>query len=81
MLDAAAPEVAAALALIDARLAAQQRDQGVPGLSAGIVADQQLLWARGNGQAVLAPVAERRRTRQEAAELPAPPPRLGALRR
>jgi CubicO group peptidase (beta-lactamase class C family) len=55
MLDAADPEVAAALALVDARLAAEQRDQGVPGLSAGIVADQQLLWARGYGHAVLAP--------------------------
>lgn len=45
------PELRAALGLLDAQLAGERRDRGIPGLSAGVVADQELLWARGFGLA------------------------------
>ena len=47
------PEVAGALAAIDAHLAGVVRYEKVPGISAGIVYDQELLWSRGYGHANL----------------------------
>ena len=43
------PEVAGALAAIDAHLAGVQTYERVPGISAGIVYDQDLIWHNGYG--------------------------------
>ncbi len=48
-----APEIRAAIALADALIAGEQRDRKVPGISAGIVYDQALIWQRGYGYANL----------------------------
>ena len=45
------PEVAAALTVLDAWIAAQVTDRELPGLAVGIVHDQSLLWAKGYGWA------------------------------
>lgn len=50
-LDTTRPEISAALALVDARLAAEREDRKIPGLSAGVVHDQDLIWHRGYGNA------------------------------
>lgn len=50
-LDRADPEVAAGLAWLEAYLEAQRRERGLVGLSAALVSDQELLWARGFGHA------------------------------
>ena len=52
-IDLSAPELQAAIALVDAQLAREQRDRKIPGLSAGIVYDQALIWQRGYGYANL----------------------------
>lgn len=51
ILDIARPEISAALALVDARLAAEREDRKIPGLSAGVVYDQDLIWHKGYGSA------------------------------
>lgn len=48
------PEVAAALKVLDAWIAATVADREQPGLSIGIVYDQDLIWAKGYGFADLA---------------------------
>jgi CubicO group peptidase (beta-lactamase class C family) len=48
------PEVAGALAVIDAWLEGQQLYGRIPGISAGIVVDQDILWSRGYGHANMA---------------------------
>ena len=48
------PEVAAAVAVLDAWIDRTTRDREQPGLSVGIVCDQQLIWAKGYGYANLA---------------------------
>ncbi|HLI51193.1 MAG TPA: serine hydrolase domain-containing protein [Thermomicrobiaceae bacterium] len=48
------PEIQAALNLYEARLAAEQEHQKIPGFSAGVIFDQELVWARGFGYADLA---------------------------
>lgn len=47
------PEMQAALNLYEARLAAEQEHQKIPGFSAGVIFDQDLVWARGFGYADL----------------------------
>ena len=47
------PAVSAALAQLDAQLAAVVRERNLPGLSAGVVYDQELIWAKGYGYADL----------------------------
>ncbi len=47
------PEVRAALDLIEAYMAEEWQDSKVPGLSAAIVADRDVIWAKGYGQADL----------------------------
>ena len=44
-------EVRAALGLVEAYLEAERAHRRIPGLSAGVVADQELIWARGFGEA------------------------------
>ena len=48
-IDLQAPEIRAAIALVEAKLAYEQRDRKIPGLSAGIVYDQELIWQHGYG--------------------------------
>lgn len=48
------PEIQAALNLYEARLAAEQEHQKIPGFSAGVIFDQDLVWSRGFGYADLA---------------------------
>src|SRR4026208_1420816 len=48
------PEVAAAIAVLDARVASTATSREQPGLSLGIVYDQDLIWAKGYGFADLA---------------------------
>ena len=50
-IDLAAPEIRAAIALAEARLDYEQRSRKIPGLSAGIVYDQALIWTHGYGYA------------------------------
>lgn len=50
-IDLSAPEIQAAIALAEARLEYEQRSRHIPGLSAGIVYDQALIWSRGYGYA------------------------------
>lgn len=45
------PEVKAALALLEAQLAAQMQDDLVPGMSVAVIYDQDILWAKGFGYA------------------------------
>ncbi|MCC6803646.1 MAG: beta-lactamase family protein [Anaerolineae bacterium] len=52
-IDLNAPEVRAAIALVDALIEGEQRDRKIPGMSAGIVYDQDLIWQRGYGYANL----------------------------
>jgi CubicO group peptidase (beta-lactamase class C family) len=47
------PAVTAALAQLDARLAAVMKERNLPGLSAGVIYDQELIWAKGYGYADL----------------------------
>jgi D-alanyl-D-alanine carboxypeptidase len=47
------PAVSAALAQLDAQLAAVMKERNLPGLSAGVIYDQELIWARGYGYADL----------------------------
>ncbi len=47
--DLQAPEIRAAIALVEATLAYEQRDRKIPGLSTGIVYDQALIWQHGYG--------------------------------
>jgi CubicO group peptidase (beta-lactamase class C family) len=51
ILDITRPEIGAALALVDARLATEREDRKIPGLSAGVVYDQDLIWHKGYGNA------------------------------
>lgn len=51
--SAAHPEVASGIELLSAWIEAQMAQRGEPGLSIGIVHDQQLVWARGFGYADL----------------------------
>jgi CubicO group peptidase (beta-lactamase class C family) len=48
-----APEIAAALALVETQLTAEQVDRKIPGLSAGVVYGGELIWQRGFGYADL----------------------------
>lgn len=48
-IDLSAPEIRGALALAEAQLEGEQHDRNIPGLSAGIVYDQELIWQRGYG--------------------------------
>ncbi len=50
-IDLSAPEIRAAIALAEAQLEFEQRNRKIPGLSAGIVYDQVLIWSRGYGYA------------------------------
>jgi CubicO group peptidase (beta-lactamase class C family) len=43
------PEVSAALVVIEARLRNLLHDKGIPGMSAAVVYDQDILWAKGMG--------------------------------
>ena len=52
-LDLNAPEIRAAIALVEAQIGSEQRDRNVPGISAGIVYDQELIWQQGYGYANL----------------------------
>ncbi|MEP7292116.1 MAG: serine hydrolase domain-containing protein [Chloroflexota bacterium] len=52
-IDLSASEIRAALAFADAQLEGEQRDRSIPGMSAGIVYDQELIWQRGYGYANL----------------------------
>ena len=45
------PEVADAIQLLEAWIESQMAYRGIPGLSLGIVHDQELVWARGFGYA------------------------------
>ncbi len=47
------PAVSAALANLDAQLAAAMKERNLPGLSAGVIYDQELIWAKGYGYADL----------------------------
>lgn len=47
------PEFRAALDLYEAKLAAEQEHQKIPGFSAGVIFDQDLVWAKGFGYADL----------------------------
>ena len=49
--DAASREVEAALALLEAHLDVARQDLRVPGLSAAVVLDQDIVWSRGFGLA------------------------------
>jgi CubicO group peptidase (beta-lactamase class C family) len=50
-IDLSAPEIRAAIALAEAQFEYEQRQRKIPGLSAGIVYDQALIWSRGYGYA------------------------------
>ena len=52
-IDLSAPEIQAAIGLVDAQLEREQRTRKIPGLSAGIVYDQALIWHKGYGFANL----------------------------
>ncbi|MEO8393175.1 MAG: serine hydrolase domain-containing protein, partial [Chloroflexota bacterium] len=52
-IDPSAPEIQAAIGLVEAMLEREQRNRKIPGLSAGIVSDQTLIWQRGYGYANL----------------------------
>lgn len=52
--DVQAPEIGAALALVEASLESERIDRDIPGISAGIVYDQTLIWHKGYGHANLA---------------------------
>ncbi len=52
-MDLSAPEIQAAVALVEAQLEREQRNRKIPGLAAGIVYDQALIWTKGNGYANL----------------------------
>lgn len=47
------PEIQGALALIEAQLEGERKDRKVPGISAGVVLDQTLVWHHGYGYANL----------------------------
>jgi D-alanyl-D-alanine carboxypeptidase len=47
------PAVSAALAQLDAQLSAVMKERDLPGLSAGVIYDQELIWAKGYGYADL----------------------------
>lgn len=51
--DLSASEIRAAISLAEAQLENEQRDRKIPGLSAGIVYDQELIWHKGYGYANL----------------------------
>ena len=48
------PEVKSAIGVLDAWVAARVANREQPGLSIGVVHDQELIWAKGYGYAVLA---------------------------
>ena len=52
-IDTNAPEIRAAIALAEELIAGEKEDRQIPGLSAGIVYDQDLIWQRGYGYANL----------------------------
>lgn len=52
-IDLNAPEIRAALALTDALIEGEQHDRKIPGVSAGVVYDQGMIWQRGYGYANL----------------------------
>ncbi len=52
-IDTSAPEIQAAIALVDSQLARELRERRIPGISAGIVYDQSLIWTHGYGYANL----------------------------
>lgn len=52
-IDVSASEIRAAIALAEAQLDGEQRDRKIPGMSAGIVYDQELIWHKGYGFANL----------------------------
>jgi CubicO group peptidase (beta-lactamase class C family) len=47
------PEISAALGVIEARLGNILHDKGIPGISAAVIYDQQVIWAKGLGFADL----------------------------
>lgn len=53
-IDLSAPEIQAAIALVDAKLDYELRSRKIPGISAGIVSDQTLIWSKGYGHANVA---------------------------
>lgn len=53
MIDTQHPELKAALNLIAARLETRREEENIPGLSAGVVLDQDLIWQTGLGYANL----------------------------
>src|SRR3954467_7565827 len=52
-IDLTAPEIQAAIGLVEAQLERELRTRKIPGLSAGIVYDQALIWNKGYGYANL----------------------------
>ncbi|HVU11459.1 MAG TPA: serine hydrolase domain-containing protein [Phototrophicaceae bacterium] len=52
-IDLSAPEIQAAIALVDTQLERELRERRIPGISAGIVYDQALIWTHGYGYANL----------------------------
>ncbi len=53
MTIADSPTVRAALTLVDAQIEQERRRRHVPGISAGVVLDQELIWSQGYGHALL----------------------------
>ncbi|HVU11458.1 MAG TPA: serine hydrolase domain-containing protein [Phototrophicaceae bacterium] len=53
VIDTSTPEIQAAIALADAQLAHEQKARKIPGISAGIIYDQSLIWKHGYGFANL----------------------------
>ena len=41
------PEIPAALGVIEARLSSILQDKGIPGMSAAVIYDQQVIWSKG----------------------------------
>ena len=52
-IDVSAPEIQAAIGLVEAQLDREQRTRKIPGMSTGIISDQALIWQRGYGFANL----------------------------
>src|SRR6266581_396090 len=50
-LDKNDPEIEAALVLLDAQIEAERKDQKIPGLSAAVIYDQEIIWFKGFGYA------------------------------
>ena len=52
-IESARPELRAALALVEAQIEGEREDSQIPGISAAVVLDQEVVWARGFGLASL----------------------------